>query len=78
MKLKVTLDFACVGCAQTVNVTLECSGTGLWGPGETRAMVNVPCPTCGAVSRVEFDREGSVHEVTAAGPRRMLIEPSIN
>jgi hypothetical protein len=78
MKLKVCLDFACVGCAQTVNVTLECFGSGLWGPGETRATVNVPCPTCGAVSRVEFDRAGAVYAVTAVGPRRMLIEPSIN
>jgi hypothetical protein len=78
MKLKVILDFACVGCAQTVHVTLECSGSGLWGGGETRASVNVPCPTCGSVSAVEFDPSGTVHEVSIAGPRRTLIEPSIN
>jgi hypothetical protein len=78
MELKVSLDFACVGCAQTVYVTLECSGKGLWAGCETRATVNVPCPTCGAVSRIEFEPSGAVHAVTAAGPRRTFIEPSIN
>ena len=67
MKLKVTLDFACVGCAQTIHVTLECSGSGLWAGCETRAAVNVPCPTCSAVSRVEFEPSGAVQGVTAAG-----------
>jgi len=49
MELKVTLDFACYGCAQAVYVTLQCSGSGLSARSEMRATVNVPCPTCGAV-----------------------------
>jgi hypothetical protein len=78
MELKVTLDFACVGCAQTVYVILECSGSALRAGCQVRATVNVPCPTCAAVNRIEFDPNGAVHAVTAARSRRMMIEPSIN
>jgi hypothetical protein len=78
MKLKVTLDFACSGCAKVLLVEVECSGSGLWAEGSPRAAVHLACPTCGAVNRVEFEPNGSVHEVTAACSWRMKLEPSIN
>jgi len=78
MELKVTLDFACCGCAQTVHATLQCSGAGLAAGRDIRATVSVPCPTCGAISCVEFEPSGAVHAVTPAAPRRPTLEPSIN
>ena len=78
MELKVTLDFACCGCAQTIRVTLQCSGSGLDAGCGGLATVAVPCPTCSAISCVEFEPGGAVRAVTPAGPRRPLLEPSIN
>ena len=78
MKVKVTIDFACCGCAQTMYVTLECSGSGLWAGCGKRATVNIPCPACATVNRVEFEPSGAVHAVVAAPVRRPLLEPSLN
>jgi hypothetical protein len=78
MELKVSLDFACCGCAQTVNVTLQCSGSGLLSGGGALATVNVPCPTCGAVNSLDFEPGGALHAVRPCLPRRQLIEPSLN
>jgi hypothetical protein len=78
MELKVTLEFACSGCAQKFHVTLECTGEGLQTGNCRRVKVHVPCPYCGSVSCVEFEPGGAIHAVTPAGPRRTAIEPSIN
>jgi hypothetical protein len=78
MELKVSLDFACSGCAQNVIVTLECKGSGLFSETGATATVNVPCPTCGAVNRVEFEPGGTLVAVSPCLPRRRTIEPSIN
>ena len=78
MELKVSLDFACCACSHAVRVTLRCSGTGLASGGRTRAAVNVPCPTCGAINCVEFEPDGTLHGVTPYASRRPALEPSVN
>jgi hypothetical protein len=78
MELKVSLDFACCGCDQPVGVTLQCSGAGLVPGSRAVATVNVPCPTCGAVNRLEFDPSGTLHAVTPYTQRRPQLEPSLN
>jgi hypothetical protein len=78
MELKVSLDFACSGCAQNVIVTLQCTGSGLFSEAGTTATVNVPCPTCGAINCVEFEPGGTLVAVVPCRPRRPIFEPSIN
>jgi hypothetical protein len=78
MEIKVTLAFECTSCTEPVRVKLKCSGPGLLTGGERRATVNVPCPSCGAITYVEFEPTGAVVAVTPVGQRRPILEPSIN
>lgn len=78
MELKVTLDFACCGCQETVSVTLKCAGKGLNNAGRSVATVPVPCPTCQTVNQLYFEPNGTVRAVTRASRPRPLPEPSIN
>jgi len=78
MELKVILDFACCECAHNIGVTLQCMGSALAFRGGAVAAVNIPCPTCGNVNRLEFDPAGIVHAVKPCPPRPAWIEPSVN
>jgi hypothetical protein len=80
MELRVTLDFACCGCEQSVNVTVQCSGQGLAGAaGRPVVAVNVPCPTCGQVNQLFFEPNGAVRAVRPYPCVRLLLpEPSVN
>jgi hypothetical protein len=79
MELKVTLDFACHACEQSVSVTLQCSGKGLIGEiGQAVAAVNVPCPHCGQVSQLFFDPQGAVREVRPYFNSWPVPLPSLN
>ncbi len=80
MELRVTLDFACCGCEQSVNVTVQCSGQALAGEaGGPVVAVNVPCPTCGQVNQLFFEPSGAVRSVRPYYPCfRLVPEPSVN
>jgi hypothetical protein len=79
MELRVTLDFACCGCEQSVNVTVQCSGQGLAGEaGGPPLAVNVPCPTCGQVNQLFFEPSGAVRAVRPYSCFRLVPEPSVN
>jgi len=79
MDLKVSLDFLCCGCEQSVNVTVECKGKGLAGEGGWPvATVNVPCPNCGQVNQLFFEPSGTVRSVRPYPCFRLLPEPSMN
>jgi len=79
MELRVTLDFACCCCEQSVNVTVQCSGQGLAGEaGRPVVAVNVPCPTCGQVNQLFFEPGGAVRAVRPYPCFRSVPEPSVN
>ena len=78
MEVKVSLDVACCGCQQPVNVTLMCEGKGLAAGPRTVAEVNVPCPTCGSVNQLFFEPSGRVRGVKPFAAPRTLPEPSVN
>jgi hypothetical protein len=80
MELRVTLEFACCGCEQSVNVTVQCSGQGLAGDaGQPKLAVNVPCPTCGQVNQLFFEPSGAVRAVRPFPCFRFFVpEPSVN
>ena len=79
MDLKVTLQFACCGCEQSVSVTVRCRGKGLAEAGGRRvAAVNVPCPSCGQVNQLSFEPSGTVRSVRPYPCTRLLPEPSLN
>ena len=79
MELRVTLDFACCGCEQSVAVTVQCSGQGLAGEvGGPELAVNVPCPTCGQVNQLSFEPSGAVRAVRPYPCFRFVPEPSVN
>jgi len=79
MDLKVTLQFACCGCEQAVNVTVRCRGKGLAeGGGRQVAAVNVPCPSCGQINQLFFEPSGAVRTVRPYPALRLVPEPSLN
>jgi hypothetical protein len=80
MDVKVTLDFCCCGCDQSVHVTVQCSGKSLAGEeaGGAVAAVNVPCPTCGQVNQLFFEPSGRVRAVRPYARFGLLPEPSVN
>jgi hypothetical protein len=79
MELKLTLDFACRACEQSVGVTVQCSGQGLVGGADQAiASVNVPCPHCGQVNQLSFDPSGAVHAVRPYVNPWPAPAPSVN
>jgi len=78
MELKVVLDFACAACEQPVNVTVKCQGKGLSAAGRSVASVNVPCPACGTMHKLDFEPNGTVRTVNPLTRPRPLLEPSVN
>jgi hypothetical protein len=79
MELQVILDFACCTCEESVSVTVKCEGKGLALTGRTVASVNVPCPGCGTIHRLDFEPNGTIRAVRpyTTAPRP-LLEPSMN
>jgi hypothetical protein len=77
-ELKVSMDFLCCACEQTVSVTVRCRGKGLTAYSRTVAAVNVPCPTCGRVNQLYFEPSGTVRAVSSYSDPRPLLEPSVN
>ena len=78
LQVKVTLDFDCCACTQSVHVTLQCAGDGLAKGPRAKASVNVPCPNCGSVNQLLFDPSGTVHAVQPYTAPRMIPQPSMN
>jgi len=85
MEKTLKLDFACCGCEEPINVTLQCSGkpAGILPPaaGETGSavmQVQIPCPTCGLVNQLLFEPSGTVRTVQPYRCLRPLPEPSLN
>jgi hypothetical protein len=79
MELIVTLEFACCVCKQSVGVTVQCSGKGLFQEaGRTLASVNIPCPTCGQINQLFFEPSGTVRSVRPYACFRLVPEPSVN
>jgi hypothetical protein len=79
MDLEVTLDFACCGCDDFLNVTVRCTSKGPT-PVSVRsvAMVNIPCPMCGQVNQLLFEPGGTIRCVRPYRRFRQIPEPSIN
>jgi hypothetical protein len=79
MELELSLDFACHACESPVTVTVHCRGKGLIDKREgVVASVNVPCPECGQVNQVEFEKCGKVQSVRAVWSPRPVPTPSLN
>ena len=78
MELKVVLDFACCFCKEPVSVTVKCEGKDLDQAARTVVAVHVPCPTCGAVSKLCFEPNGTLRSVSPSVGTRGLPEPSLN
>jgi len=79
MELNVTLAFACCGCEQPMNVTVQCSGKGLMQEVDgALAAVNVPCPNCGQINQLFFEPSGRVRSVRLYTCFRLVPEPSVN
>ena len=78
MELQVILDFACCACNECVSVTVRCEGKGLALSSRCVATVNVPCPSCGTIHRLDFEPNGTVRAVNPYTNPRALLEPSIN
>lgn len=77
-EVKVTLDFPCCTCEQSISVTVKCEGKGLFAGARTVAAVNVPCPTCGSVNQLYFEPNGTVRAVSPYAGPRPVPEPSMN
>jgi hypothetical protein len=77
-ELNVTLEFACCACEQSVGVTVQCSGKGLFQAGGALAAVNVPCPTCGQINQLFFEPSGRIRSVRPYTCFRLVPEPSVN
>jgi phage FluMu protein Com len=75
MELKLTLDFSCCDCKESVSVTVQCRGA---LGSETLAAVNVPCPTCHSINQLSFQTNGTIRSVRPCLGRRLLPEPSVN
>jgi len=75
MALNLCLDFACVGCAHSVGLTVRCEGL---GNGLPLAAVLAPCPACGQVNHVMFDPDGVVRSVRRYLSLSDLPAPSLN
>jgi hypothetical protein len=81
MELQLTLTFACHAGGHAVSVTLKCTGPGLaeTGAEELVAAINVPCPTCAAVSQVLFEPvSGAVRDVRPPPLTQPRPVPSAN
>lgn len=79
MELQLSLDFACYACDNPVTVTVHCRGQGLQKERDGAvAWVNVPCPTCGQVNQVAFEKDGKVQSVRPCYSPRPLPTPSVN
>jgi len=78
MELKLILEFACTACNESVSVTVKCEGKALVQSGRTTVKVNVPCPHCGCINRLDFEPNGTVRAVTPFAAPRPLPEPSLN
>ena len=77
-EVRVTIDFACCSCEQSIGVTLKCQGKGLHSGSRAVVSVNVPCPTCNCINQVFFEPNGTLRSVCPGrGPARSL-EPSMN
>lgn len=78
LEVKLVLDFACCTCEEPVSVTVKCAGKGLALTGRTVASVNIPCPTCGAISTLYFEPNGTIRSVVPYCGTRRTSEPSLN
>ena len=76
MDVKITLDFSCCGCEESVKVTIQYRGEDLRG--EAVAAVKVPCPTCGSINQVCFEPSGTIRSVSPCPTVRPVPEPSLN
>jgi hypothetical protein len=75
MASQVRIDFACVGCARPVGLTVHRRGC---GEQLEVAAVLAPCPCCGQINHVMFDPDGSVRSVGKYTSIRDVPEPSVN
>lgn len=76
MDVKITLDFSCCGCEESVKVTVQYKGEDLRG--EAVAAVKVPCPTCGTINQLSFETNGTVRSVRPCVCYQPLPVPSVN
>jgi len=77
-EVQVILDFACCSCDRSVSVTVKCAGTGLSSASRAVAAVNVPCPSCGSVSKLYFEPNGTIRAVAPYSGACHVPEPSMN
>jgi endogenous inhibitor of DNA gyrase (YacG/DUF329 family) len=78
VELELVLDFACSGCGKPVSVTVKCAANDVAMAGRNVATVNVPCPTCGSISKLYFQPDGTLRAVAPYVMPRLMPEPSIN
>jgi hypothetical protein len=76
MDVKITLDFPCCGCEESVKVTVQYKGEDLRA--DAVAAVKVPCPSCGTINELSFDTNGTVRSVRRCVCYQPLPVPSVN
>lgn len=72
----LTLVFDCQSCHAPVSATLRCAGLAEAGK-KAVASVSLPCPRCGAPTRLLFDADGAVLSARRQGVER-IGPPSMN
>jgi hypothetical protein len=77
LKLRLSLDFACCACEESLTMTVDCEGKGL-AAARTVAAVTVPCPLCGQTNQVCFHPTGTVVAVRAVERPVRIPLPSLN
>jgi hypothetical protein len=75
LSLLLCLRYACTGCGDPNEATLQCDGVADQDGG---AAVKIVCPCCGTKNQVIFTPDGAIHGVTRARTYERIPEPSLN
>jgi hypothetical protein len=78
MELRLSLDFACLECEESITAVVVCQGKGLAAGPRTVAACTVPCPHCGCPNEVCFHPTGTVVAVRPGRCAARMAVPSVN
>lgn len=76
LSLLCCLKYACTGCGDPITTTLQCEGQGV--ADNIGAVIQMPCPVCGASSEITFTPDGTIHCVWRTRRYEGIPEPSLN
>lgn len=76
LSLLICLKYACTGCGDPMDVSLQCEGQG--AQANEGSVITIPCPDCQTKSQVIFTPDGTIHGVLRARTYERIPEPSLN